>query len=268
MTNEQTKRYCLFLCSIIFLMKIISWNVNGLRSIYGANFLEWLRCEQPDIVCLQEIKIQEHQLAFDMLRPLGYQVYFSFAGKKGYSGVAVYSRMPIVDTINRMGFQRFDSEGRFLLVRCRDLILVNVYMPLGRPLEKNMPYKMQAFDKLLDFLKGKKNVVLVGDFNVAHTENDLARPDRNRGSVKFTEPERARIDELLALGFVDTFREVHPEENKYSYWRYKGNKDECGWRIDYCFVTENLSKRVKDAFVQENIEGSDHKPVGVILGGK
>lgn len=247
-------------------MKIVSWNVNGLRSIYGSVFLEWLRVENPDIVCLQEIKIQEHQLQYDMLSPHGYEGVFSFAKKKGYGGVAVYSKEKSIRTEHSLRYQKFDEEGRIVSVEFPRLRVINVYMPLGRPPNRNMSYKMKSYESLNRFVNGCERVVLVGDFNIAHTKKDLAKPESNKGNVKYTQPERRKISELLRAGYIDSFRKIHPGMKKYSYWRYGGDRKECGWRIDYCFVSDDLSDLVESAFIREDIKGSDHKPVGVVLG--
>jgi len=251
-------------------MKIISWNVNGLRSIYRKGFLDWLDKARPDTLCLQEVKAQERDLTPGLIRIPGYHSYFSLAlRKKGYSGVAVYSRTRVLKSGRNMGLKRFDQEGRFLKLEYPKFILINLYLPYGGRQKENLDYKLEAYKTLLDYLGRIKNkkVVVAGDFNVAHKEIDLARPEANRNNIMFTPRERAQIDGIIRQGFLDAFRKFHKEGGYYSWWPYFANARarNLGWRIDYTFVSKPLLQNLKDAFILSDVEGSDHCPVGIEL---
>lgn len=248
-------------------MKIVSWNVNGLRAVYKRNFLEWLEESKIDIVCLQETKIQEGQIPFDLIYPQNYFSYFNSAQKKGYSGVAVYSKRKPVIVEKKIGFSRFDDEGRILQLKYTNFTLINLYLPHGGRQKENLGYKLEVYDYLLTSFRKvrEKQLILIGDFNIARSELDLARPKENFNNIMFTSQERKRIDQLIALGFVDTFRKFHQENGNYTWWPYYANARQrnLGWRIDYVFTSKSLSPRVKDAFILKEVLGSDHCPVGV-----
>lgn len=256
-------------------MKIISWNVNGLRSIYRKGFLDWLGKEDFDIVCLQEIKIQKEQLSFDFLEPVGYKAIFNSAERPGYSGVAVYTKIVPEKIERKLGLSRFDKEGRMLKLEFGDFTLINVYIPHGARDKRNLDYKLEVYRELNDMLKGSfgklrtglrnKRLILVGDFNVAHKAIDLARPENNKNNIMFTVEERKQIGNIINLGFVDTFREFNKEGRHYTWWPYRvdARKRNLGWRIDYLFVSGKLIPLLKNAFVLNEIEGSDHCPVGI-----
>ncbi len=248
-------------------MKIISWNVNGLRAVYKRGFLNWLLALDADIVCLQEIKAFKEQLDPSLINIKNYFSYFNSAQKGGYSGLLVYTKEKPLSVEKKLGLERFDKEGRSLLLEYKDFLLLNVYLPHGDRTKKNLPYKLEVYDFLLRKLKGwkDKNLVLIGDFNIAHQEIDLARPKNNKNNVMFTPEEREKIDKIIELGFTDTFRKFHKEEGKYTWWPYFANARErnLGWRIDYAFISKGMNKKIKDAFILSKVKGSDHCPIGL-----
>jgi len=248
-------------------MKILSWNINGIRAAERKNFLKWFKKVNADIVCLQEIKAQEEQIPKDLIKPKGYYSYFNFAEKKGYSGVAVYTkRKPFLVETN-LGFKRFDKEGRILKLKYPYFTLINLYFPYGARDKKNLNYKLKAYNHLINYLKKTedKNIILTGDFNIAHKEIDLARPRDNKNNIMFTPEERKQIDRIIDLGFTDTFRKFNKKPNNYSWWSYKFNarKRNLGWRLDYIFASKVIIPKLQDAFILSNVFGSDHCPVGV-----
>jgi len=252
-------------------MKIVSWNVNGIRSVYKKNFPEWLKNTDADIVCLQEIKAQEAELS-SLFEPglfggQKYKFYASTAHKRGYSGVAVLAVKEPKAVGKNLGLSRFDTEGRILSLEYPDFTLINLYLPHGGRQKENLAYKLDVYQHLLEYLRRlkEKNIVLAGDFNVAHREVDLARPKENRNNTMFTEEERRQIDSLVKLGFTDSFRKFHPEDGHYTWWPYMAQARErnLGWRIDYIFVSNDLAPQLKDAFILKDTVGSDHCPVGV-----
>ncbi len=249
-------------------MKIISWNVNGLRSVWKKGFFEWLKRVDAEIVGLQEIKISSStQLPFDFL---AFSNYFSFlnpAKRKGYAGVAIFAKEKPLGVETKIGFKRFDDEGRFLKLSYPQFSLINLYLPHGGRQKENLAFKLKAYEFLFDYLLKKKNqkLILIGDFNIAHQEIDLARPKQNRNNIMFTPQERKLIDKLLKLGLIDSFRKFHQEGGYYTWWPYfsEARERNLGWRIDYIFVTKNLTKNLKDAFILSGAKGSDHCPVGI-----
>lgn len=246
-------------------MKILSWNVNGLRSVYRNGFMQWLKESNAEIICLQEIKAQESQLPEELLKPVGYNSYFSSAGKRGYSGVAIYTKKKPLLVEKTLGLTRFDQEGRILKVDYPNFSLLNVYLPHGGRQKENFKYKLQAYLALFKSLNSMQNkkVVLIGDFNIAHKEIDLARPKQNKNNTMFTSEERKQIDRLIELGFVDTFRLFHQENGYYSWFPYAfdARKRNLGWRIDYALVSKNLKSRIKNSSILKEIAGSDHCPI-------
>lgn len=248
-------------------MKIISWNVNGLRAVYKKNFLEWLKKSKADIVCLQEIKIQSEQLPFDLVKPSNFFSYFNSASKKGYSGVAVYTKTKPLKIETSLSLERFDHEGRFLKLKFPDFDLINLYLPHGGRQKENLDYKLEAYDYLFKYLKRqeKQKLVLIGDFNIAHQEIDLARPKQNKNNIMFTQEERKQIDRLINLDFTDSFRQFHQEGGNYTWWPYFANARQrnLGWRIDYAFISKTLIPNLEDAFILSEIKGSDHCPIGI-----
>ncbi len=258
-------------------MKIVSWNVNGIRSLYRKDE-HWLDKINADIVSLQEIKTQqEQQLSFVSLNPPDYHSYFNPAVKKGYAGTAVYTKQKALTVKQKIGLKRFDFEGRILQLEFPDFVLINLYLPHGCRDKSNLSYKLEVYRQLLKHLaeipakgwstSGRKNqnIILTGDFNIAHQEIDLARPKQNTNNTMFTPEERKQINNLLELGFVDTFRKFQKRGEHYTWWPYLANARQrnLGWRIDYIFVSKALAPKVKDAFILTAVMGSDHCPVGI-----
>jgi len=246
-------------------MKIISWNVNGLRAVYKKGFLNWLAESEADIICLQETKAHEDQLPFDLTTLTGYHTYFSSAEKKGYSGVGIYSRTEPANVKRELGLERFDSEGRLLQLEYDDFTLLNLYIPHGGRGKENLAYKLSVYDALFSYLNGfkEKNIVLAGDFNIAHKEIDLAHPKENKNNIMFTKGERKKIDKLISLGFVDSFRKFNQEGGNYTWWYYghDARQKNFGWRIDYIFTSKSLETNLQSAAIYPEVSLSDHCPV-------
>ncbi len=252
-------------------INILSWNVNGLRAVQRKGFFDWLAAEQPDILCLQETKVGEEQLSLELSQPDGYLTYFNPAERKGYSGVAVYSKKKPRDLWKGFGIERFDHEGRTLVLDYGSFVLFNIYFPNGKMSAERLRYKMEFYNAFLEcadgFRKQGRGVVVCGDFNTAHREIDLAHPKENSKFSGFLPRERAWMDKFVAHGYLDTFRIFTQEPGHYSYWDIKTASRErnVGWRIDYFFVSEDLRNRVKAAFIMAEVMGSDHCPVGIEL---
>ena len=248
-------------------LKILSWNVNGIRAVYKKGFLDWLKKSQADIFCLQETKAQPEQLPFDLTQPRKYFSYFNSAVKKGYGGVAVYTKEKPQKIEFNLGFKRFDQEGRFLKLEFPDFTLINLYLPHGGRKKENYGYKLEVYEGLIKYLKKlkKEKVILIGDFNIAHQEIDLARPKDNTKNTMFTPKERKQIERIIKLGFTDSFRRFHQEGGHYTWWPYfrDGRERNLGWRIDYAFVSEPLVAKLEDAFILPEVKGSDHCPIGI-----
>ncbi len=248
-------------------MKILSWNVNGIRAAYKKDFSKWLTRIKADVICLQEIKAQSEQIPKDLIKPRGYHSYFNFAEKKGYSGVAVYTKKEPLSVKNNIGFKRFDKEGRILKLQFPDFLLINLYLPYGARDKRNLGYKLKSYDYLISYLKKVKNrkIILIGDFNIAHQEIDLARPKDNRNNIMFTAEERKQIDRMIDLGFTDIFRKFNKQGGNYTWWSHRFNARErnLGWRLDYIFTSKSLTPKIKNAFILNKVTGSDHCPVGI-----
>ena len=245
-------------------MKLVSWNVNGLRSCLTKGFLEYVKNEDPDILCLQETKLQPEQAVFDLE---GYHRYFHSADKKGYSGTAVLTKEEPLSVTYGFGEDIHRHEGRVITAEYPDFYLVCCYTPNSQDGLKRLPYRMQwedAFRAYLKELETKKPVIFCGDLNVAHQEIDLKNPKTNRKNAGFSDEERAKFTELLEAGFVDTFRYFYPDqEGIYSWWSYRfsARAKNAGWRIDYFCVSESLKDRLVDAKIHTEVMGSDHCPV-------
>lgn len=248
-------------------MKIISWNVNGLRSVCRKGFLESVESINPDVICLQEIKGTEDVLNISNLIPPNYYINFNCALKKGYSGVAILSKNEPLLTEKVMMLDRFNNEGRILRSQSNTFDIINLYIPHGGRKKENLSYKIEVYNHLLKYLTEIKDrdIILCGDFNIAHEEIDLARPKGNKNNIMFTPEERDLIDKIISLGFVDSFRKYNPGKVKYSWWPYYANARErnIGWRIDYIFTSSGI--KVNEAFILNEILGSDHCPIGVII---
>ncbi|TXF69718.1 exodeoxyribonuclease III [Bacillus subtilis] len=250
-------------------MKLISWNVNGLRAVMRKmDFLSYLKEEDADIICLQETKIQDGQVD---LQPEGYHVYWNYAVKKGYSGTAVFSKQEPLHVMYGIGIEEHDQEGRVITLEFENVFVMTVYTPNSRRGLERIDYRMQWEEALLSYIlevDEKKPVILCGDLNVAHQEIDLKNPKANRKNAGFSDQERGAFTRLLEAGFVDSFRHVYPDlEGAYSWWSYRpGARDRnIGWRIDYFVVSESLKEQIEDAGISKDVMGSDHCPVELII---
>lgn len=252
-------------------MRLISWNVNGLRAVMNKGFMESFRALDADIFCLQEIKMQAGQQEMDLP---GFEEYYNYADKKGYSGTAVFTKYKPLDVRYGIGLDEHDREGRVITLEYQDFILVNVYTPNSQRELARLEYRQvweDVFRSYLKQLETIKPVVLCGDLNVAHKEIDLKNPKTNRRNAGFTDEERGKFTELLDAGFIDTFRHFYPDlEDRYTWWSYitRARERNAGWRIDYFLVSEALKDQIRDAYVYDEIMGSDHCPVGLHLDAK
>jgi exodeoxyribonuclease III len=250
-------------------MRIVSWNVNGIRAVCKKGFLKWLVSSKADIVCVQETKAHALQFPDDIRNAKGYEFYSSSAEKKGYSGTAVWTKNKPLSVSTLTGKKGFDAEGRLINLTFKDFNLLNVYFPNGGASEERLRFKLGFYDNFLELLnkqaKQRKGIIICGDFNTAHKEIDLARPKENQRVSGFLPVERQWIDKLISAGFIDTFRMFNQAGGNYSWWDYKTASRErnTGWRIDYFFVNEVLKKKVKKAFICPDVFGSDHCPVGI-----
>jgi exodeoxyribonuclease-3 len=251
-------------------MKLLSWNVNGLRAIHKKGFIEWLLKEEPDIICLQETKAHPEQLPDELKYINNFNSYFSSSIiKKGYSGVAIYSKYLPLKVENGFGIPKFDDEGRIIIAHYKEFTLMNIYYPNGKSSPERLQYKMDFYDTFLDYAikltKQGMNLIICGDVNTAHKEIDLARPEENENVSGFLKIERDWIDKFLSSGFIDTFRLFNNEPGHYTWWdmQTRARERNIGWRIDYFFVSEGLKKNVKNAFILSDVMGSDHCPVGL-----
>ncbi len=249
-------------------MRLVSWNVNGIRSVLGKGFPEYLERADADIVCLQEIKARPEQVdhRFD-----GYQIFWNPAQRPGYSGTAILTRKQPLSVTNGIGRAEHDSEGRVITAEFRDFFVVNVYTPNSQRELTRLDYRTRewtpAFIGFLEELQKKKPVIFCGDMNVAHREIDLARPRENTRNAGFTIEEREAFDRVLESGFVDSFREFEPGGGHYTWWSYQSSARErnIGWRIDYVCLSAPLRKSLHSAFISPEVGGSDHCPVGITL---
>lgn len=252
---------------------IISWNVNGLRAVHRKGAFERILSEQADILCLQETKSTPDQLTEDLRNPNGYKSYFHFPTvKKGYSGVAIYSKDEPIKVQNDLGIEEMDQEGRLIVAQYKDFTLINCYFPNGGGAPERLNYKLEFYDHFLALVENLKktspNIIFCGDVNVAHTEIDLARPKENETHVGFLPIERAWMDKLISKGWIDTFRHFYPDkEGAYTYWDMKtyARERNVGWRIDYFFTTPEMMQSVETVEILDDILGSDHCPIRIIL---
>ena len=252
-------------------MKLISWNVNGIRAAVKKGFLEYLEDENPEIICIQETKAHKEQLTSEILEDHGYFTYWHSGQKKGYSGVATFCKEEPLYIQEGIGIKKYDDEGRVLITEHNKFLLYNIYFPNGQKNEERLKYKLDFYDDLLpiinDQVESGNNVIVTGDWNTAHRPIDLARPNENKNTSGFMPIEREKVDEYILNGWVDTFRLFHEEGGRYSWWTYRfGARDRnIGWRIDYFFVNEGMVEICTDADIHQNIFGSDHCPVSLIL---
>jgi len=250
-------------------MKLLSWNVNGIRAIEKKGFFEWLQKESPDVLCLQETKARPEQLTEKFIKPAGFYSYWAAAEKKGYSGVCIYSKIEPKSVVEGLGIKEFDNEGRTLMADYGDFILFNIYYPNGGEGNKRVPFKMKFYDAFLTkaekLRKAGKKIIVTGDINTAHTEIDLARPKENEKNTGFLPQEREWVSKFIKCGYVDTFRHFTKDGGHYTWWDYytAARARDVGWRIDYFFITKNLLPKLKKAFILKDVMGSDHCPVGI-----
>ena len=247
-------------------MKLISWNVNGIRAAVNKGFKEFFKKVDADIFCIQETKCQEGQIDLEFE---GYTSYWNSAEKKGYSGTAIFTKIKPLSVRYGIGIEEHDKEGRVITLEFNDFYMVNIYTPNSKRELERLEYRQVWEDEIRKYLlelNKKKEVIMCGDLNVAHKEIDLKNPKTNRRNAGFTDEERGKMTELLDSGFIDTFRYLYPNvENKYSWWSYMGKAREknVGWRIDYFIVSKGLEDKIKDAVIYDEVMGSDHCPVGL-----
>ena len=257
-------------------MRLITWNVNGLRAVARKGLLSWLEAEKPDILCMQETKAHRGQLAPELATPDGYEAHFHSAKKKGYSGVSTWVRNDSPATVKAepvagLGIERFDEEGRVLITEFEPFTLINCYFPNSQRTLNRLDYKLDFYDTFLHYCnrlrREGKRLIITGDYNIAHKEIDLARPKENRRNSGFLPEERDRLDQFVAHGYVDAFRLFHEGSGHYTWWSYLFNARTAnvGWRIDYFFVSDDLVDEVKDCTILNEVAGSDHCPVSLEL---
>lgn len=251
-------------------MKIMSWNVNGIRACYNKGaFFNFLNAEMPDILGLQETKISRDQLTDELMNPLGYYSVWHSAAKKGYSGVAIFTRKKPIAVTEGFGIDRYDIEGRVISADFGEFVFFSVYFPNGQMNEDRLHYKLGFYHDFfahVDALRASgRHVIIGGDYNTAHHEIDLARPNENRDTSGFLPIEREWIDRIVDRGYVDTFRYFEPGPDHYTWWTYRAGARQrnIGWRIDYLFCDDGYVPRLKDAFILPGVLGSDHCPVGI-----
>jgi exodeoxyribonuclease III len=250
--------------------RLLCWNVNGVRAIKNKGFFDWLRKESPDVLCMQETKANPDQLEDDFNRPKGYSTFWAFPERKGYGGVAVFTKDKPLEV--RYNFSSaFDVEGRVIIAKYSTFTLFNIYFPNGKSSPERLKYKMEFYDEFLIYIDSLKaageKLIVCGDVNTAHKEIDIARPKENSKSSGFLPEERAWMDKFVAHGYVDTFRHFYKEPDQYTYWDIKtgARARNVGWRIDYFFISDNLLLALSSAFIQKDVMGSDHCPIGITL---
>lgn len=252
-------------------MKIISYNVNGIRAAINKGFLEWLEEENPDIICLQEVKALEEQVNIEGFERLGYQVYWHPAKKKGYSGVAVLTKIAPLSLQKGMGIQKYDDEGRLLLLAFEDFTLINSYFPSGSSGDERQEFKYQWLADYQQYIDGIKSahprLVLCGDVNICHQPIDIHNPSSNKNTSGFLPEERQWVTDFIASGFIDTFREFCQEPDHYSWWSYRANSRDRnkGWRIDYFFTSSVMKEKLVGAGILPEVKHSDHCPIYILL---
>lgn len=254
-------------------MKMISWNINGIRAAEKKGLIDYLLASDADVICLQETKASPDQLSAGLLHVPGYQAWFSAAERKGYSGTAVYARSHRLprSVVRGLGQATFDTEGRTLVLDYGDFLLYNIYYPNGGSGPERLDFKMRFYDAFHEHVlhqrQAGRSIIVCGDVNTAHQEIDLARPKENSTVSGFLPIERAFLDRFTTSGYIDTFRLFNTEPGQYTWWDQKTRARDrnIGWRIDYFYVSQDLAGRVTDAFIQPDVQGSDHCPVGLVL---
>ena len=251
-------------------MKILSYNVNGIRAALNKGFADWLNAAEPDVICLQETKAQEEQIDTALFEQLGYKHFWHSAQKKGYSGVAILTKTNPINVQEGTGIEHMDIEGRVIRADYKNISVISLYLPSGTNLNR-LEYKFKFMDDFQDYINSlKKNyprLVICGDYNICHRAIDIHDPVRNKNVSGFLPEERQWIDTFINCGFVDSFRYLNPEPNQYSWWSYRANAriNNKGWRIDYNLVSDNLKNNIKRAYLLPEVKHSDHCPVGVEL---
>lgn len=250
-------------------MEILSWNVNGIRACINKGFIEWVKRRDPEILCLQETKAHPNQISFAFDFP-DYHIYWSSAKKKGYSGVSTFSKQKPLAISEEIGIREFDNEGRFLELEYREFYVINLYFPNAQRGLKRLDFRLRFNQTVLEYiedLRKKKNLVICGDFNVAHKEIDLKNPKSNKNNAGFSIKERAFFTELLENGYIDTFREYDQSSGQYTWWtyRYNARTRNIGWRIDYIIVNKEFRERLQSAFILKDVMGSDHTSIGITI---
>ncbi|MHA1629609.1 MAG: exodeoxyribonuclease III [Candidatus Heimdallarchaeota archaeon] len=260
-------------------VKLLSWNVNGLRALVKKavkselDFYSWVEKESPNILCLQETKATKEQMPKKLLELAGYESYWSAAERKGYSGVVTFTKDTPIQVSYSLGKKEFDNEGRHIITEFPNFVLLNVYFPNGKKNQERLRFKMEYYDAFLtiieNYRKKGKSIIFCGDVNTAHREIDLSHPKANEKISGFLPIERAWIDKLLELGYIDTFRYFHPNKTEqYTWWSMRNigaRERNVGWRLDYFFVSNDLEKYLSNAFIMPEVYGSDHCPVGLQL---
>jgi exodeoxyribonuclease-3 len=252
-------------------VKITTWNVNGYRAILRKEALDWIPDVDPDVLCFQEVKVQLDQISEKEATIEGYDHVWNPAERKGYSGVVTFHKKLPLEVEKGIGLSKFDCEGRVIRSQYEDFYLYNIYFPNGGQGNERVPFKLEFYEELLNICDGiheaGKNIIITGDFNTAHNEIDLANPKSNEKNTGFLPEERVWIDKYLEHGFVDAFRELYPDREDYTWWtyRFKSRERDIGWRLDYFLVSEALMERVVDVVIHNDIMGSDHCPVSLIL---
>lgn len=258
------------------MIRSCSWNVNGLRAAMGKGFLDWVASTDADFICIQETKLQEEQLTEDMRHPLGadgrrYASFWSHASRKGYAGTALYTRRDPL-SVTTLGIQEFDDEGRTVVADFGSFILVSAYFPNSQEAGARLDYKLRFCNAILEFCEriraSGRHVIIAGDYNIAHTPIDLARPEQNEGNAGYLPEERAWMDTFTGRGYIDTFRHLCKEPGHYTWWSYrapKAREKNIGWRLDYHCVDPELAPAILQATIHPEVTGSDHCPVGLVL---
>jgi exodeoxyribonuclease-3 len=250
-------------------MRLISWNVNGIRAADRKGLFDWFKKDSPDILCVQEIKALPDQFPLHLKNTPNYHIYINSAERKGYSGVATYTKQKPRSVKTGFGIEKFDSEGRILITEFEDFTLFNIYFPNGKQSQERLDYKLEFYDTFLSYadnlIADGKNIIVCGDFNTAHKEIDLAHPKANENVSGFLPIEREWIDRFIDHGYTDTFRQYNKKHDQYTWWsmRTKARERNVGWRIDYFFVNNNFLSNVKNAFILHEVMGSDHCPIGL-----
>ena len=252
-------------------MKLISWNINGIRASYKKGLYDWMLKEKPDILCLQEIKALPEQIPDSLMNISGYHVIINSAERKGYSGVLTFTKQKPLKVISKFDIEKFDIEGRIIITEFPSFILFNIYFPNGKKNKERLKYKLDFYDTFLEYVDNikneGKNIIICGDFNTAHKDIDLSRPKQNEKVSGFLPVERSWIDKFIEHGYTDTFRFFNKEPNNYTWWDQKTRSRErnIGWRIDYFFINNEFIPFLTSSYILSDIMGSDHCPIGIII---